>query len=293
MFSFKPLTLADIQFTEATEDALRKEPYLGRKLASLARDLFEARVSARVQQGQLLDYYTDRAGGYKEGTANALLPSKEALKNPETPAGVLLIAARNVCGPGMEVYEPDTFRLEFEHEKIEVPPVNYDKLFAAITLKIAPLFYSEVLTFQNTVLAFNDILSDPEVVMEAAPAQIAWGVYEAELILQEEMEHSPDFDYEPVIYTATTLHRAGFIATPPLLDFAQSELTKMNHKTELTEAKVREAWGKLNKSTLASHAFPDDALGVQLAKIAATHVYVEDRANAYRESLQNVRAAST
>lgn len=289
--NFKPPSVSELKFSEETEEALRKEPYLARKLATVARELHQLRLDSRTQQVELLPYYADREVGYKLGTASWLEASKKALVNEATPAGVLLVAAKNVLGPGVLTYEPDTIRTELEdREKLTVPAVNYDKLLAAITIRDVPAFYFEVLTFQNTVLAFNHEYLDPEVVVECSPAQISWGVYEAELILQEDGQSIPSFDNEPTIYTATVLHRAGFVAAPTLLAFAQAELDKLNSK-ELNVKDVRAAWDKLNKSTLASHTFEETPLGIQLAKLAAVELYVRELAEEYDKAIRTLRDA--
>lgn len=286
MFSAKPLSLSDLNFSPSTETALRKDPFLGRKLAGVARDLHQLRIDSRTQQAGLLDYYTDKTAGYKAGTAHWMAPAKAALESENTPAGVLLIAARNILGPGMAAWEPDTIRIELEeNEGLKIPAVNFDKLLAATTLTEVPAFYMEVLTFQNTVLAFNHQPVDAEVVQEASPEQIAWAVFEAELIRHENQLFEPEFDYEPCIYTAQVLHRAGMVLAPALLSFAQDCLDGLNTKDHVGLGEVRSAWEALPKESLASRTFTESPLDVQLAKLASVEVYVSENADGYTRAM--------
>lgn len=292
MYAVKPLGLSDLNFSSSTESALRKDPVLGRKLAAVARDLHALRMESRTQQAELLDYYSDKTASYKAGTASWMQPSKAALENERTPAGVVLVAARNILGPGMSAWEPDTIRIELEeNEKLTVPAVNFDKLFAAVTLTEVPAFYMEVLTFQNTVLAFNHEGANPDIVQEATPEQVAWGVFEAELIRHENQLFDPEFDYEPVLYTAQVLHRAGMVMAPPLLAFAQDALNDLNTKDHLGLDEVRAAWEKLPKESLATRTFTEDPLDVQLAKLASVELYASQNADDYTRAMGELSRA--
>ena len=286
--SYRPPTLGELTFSPSTESALRSDPQLGRKLAGLARDLHTLRLDNREKQAAFLDYYAgnDRTH-YKLGTSSWMAASRKLLEDSKTPAGVLLVAAKNVLGPAINTFEPDTIRMELEHEGVNVPAVNFDKLLASITLLDTPMFYMEVLTFSNTVLAFNDEPLDTEILHEASPAQIAWGVYEAEIMLHEHMMFEPIFDEEPRLYTAASLHRAGMILAPPLLKYAQEALDKLNKDSELKPETVRSAWEALPKGeSLTNRTFSEDPVDIQLAKLASVQVYVSERAEAYREAMR-------
>jgi hypothetical protein len=285
-FTYKAPSIDELKFSSDTEAALKKDPKLGREMALIAKGLHGLRASTRAKQSKLLDYYTDRESGYVEGTAAWMDKSRKALEDSSTPAGLVIIAARNILGPGFAAWEPDTVRATFEQEKVELPAVNYEKLFAAATLLEVPAFYIEVLTFQNTVQAFNGHVPDVEVVHESTPGEIAWAVFEAEIILHEHMMYTPDFDQEPEVYTAAVLHRAGFVLAPPLLGFAQAHLTKLNSKVGPTVEEVRTAWEKLLKEpSLTARTYSEDPLDVQLAKLAAVHVYLADHAESYAKAM--------
>lgn len=292
-FDLKPPAVEELAFADNVVDAMTENPVLGRKLASLARNLHQLRLDARDTQSILLPYYTDRGSGfYKAGTASFLADSRKALEDEETPAGALLVAARNVLGPGIGAWEPDTLHVELDsREKLNVPLVNYDKLLAGLTLLETPMFYFEANTFKNTGCAFNDVHFDPEVVEELSPAQLCWAVYEAELILQEHMLYEPDFDHEPITYTALSLHRSGFVLAPTILNFAQEALDKLNQSKGLKE-KVQEEWAKISKSPIPSRTFAETAVDAQLARLTACQLYLEERADKYQAALNNLTHAA-
>ena len=291
-FGYKPLKLSDLSFSDTTTEALRDDATLGRKLASVAKELHVLRESARDLRTSLVDYYAGEDAHYKLGAASWMEESKRLLADASTPTGVILVALKNLLGPGVEAYEPDTIRIELEdNEGVVIPPVNFDKIMAGITLLEVPAFYMEVLTFSNSIMSFNDEPIDTDVLQEASPAQVAWAVYEAELILQEHMMFEPSFDDEPVQYTATVLHRNGMVLAPKLLSFAQDALNKMNVGSSLKPEEVRNAWDALDKSALASRTFSETPLDIQLAKLAAVHLYVSDRTDAYQKALRSLSRA--
>ncbi len=282
----KPLELSELRFSGVTETALRKDPFVGQKIAGIAKGMHELRMASRIKQAELLDYYTDKLASYQEGTHAWLAASRTALEDPRSPAGVLLIAARNIFGPSMTAWEPDSVRIEIDNEKLNVPAVNYDKLFAAVTLLEVPAFYFEVATFTNTILAFNHEGVDVEIIQEPAPEHIAWGVYEAEIVRHENQLWEPSFDLEPIEFTAVVLHRAGFVLAPTILAFAQESLDRLNTGNHVDLAEVRAAWEKLPKGdALATRTFDENPLDIQLAKLASVEHYVSVLADEYTKAM--------
>ena len=81
------------------------------------------------------------------------------------------------------------------------------------------------------------------------------------------------------------MHREGLVLAPKELEFAQDLLDEMNCK-EVEEGKdcpamplnatTKKAWAALNKESLATHAFPEDREGVQLARLAAVELYLQE-----------------
>jgi len=170
--------------------------------------------------------------------------------------------------------------------------LNRDKIMAASTLTMIPAFWFEVNAFENTVMAFNNVLSDGEVLQEATPAQINWAVYEAEMLYgqADDVPEAPAFDREPMRYTAVVLHRAGFIVTPQLLSFAQKELDALSRNgAGANKAEVQDAWKRLQRVDLRKRPFSDSALDVQLGRLAAVQVYMLDRLVQYESDISRLR----
>jgi len=272
----------DITFSEELTSALLKNPVLGEKLATAAVKLHELRKESSRKQYELLTYYEERDAGYKTGAAAFFNQSKELIRRRDTPASILLLAVKNVLGPAVGAWEPDSIWHELDKENVKVPRVNRDKILAAFTLTEVPAFYWEVNTFMNTVMAFNNTVSNTSRIHEASPGEISWAVYEAEVVLHEHGQFEPEFDHEPITYTAEVCHRAGLILAPRMLTFCQEALDKRNcDGAKVDKEQVTAAWDKLVKTNLAGQKFPDSPLGVQLARLASVEVYLEEKVAKY------------
>jgi hypothetical protein len=218
--------------------------------------------------------------------------AEKLLQDEHTTATGCFRAAQVLCGDGFRAWEPESLWLTLDRKGVEVPLLNRDKLLAASTLTIVPAFWWEVSAFENTTMAFNNVLSDSRVLQEATPAQLSWAVYEAELLYgqQDDLEDTPSFDREPVIYAAVVLNRCGFVLAPTLLDFAQRELDKLNQDgAEVSKDTLEDAWSKLKKQDLRKREFTDSALDTQLSRLTATQLYVSDRAAKYEDDLGRLR----
>lgn len=210
------------------------------------------------------------------------------LRDPHTTATGCFRAAEAVCGNTFRSWEPDSLWLTLDRRGIDVPLVNRDKLLAAVTMSMVPAFWWEVNAFENTVMAFNNVVSNPEIMQEATPAQITWAVYEAELLYSqiEDMEDTPVFDREPTLYTAVVLHREGFLRPPDMLSFAQTALQSMNKNgTQVSINDLDTAWSKLRKMDLEGIKLGDTPLEIQLGRLAAVQLYVEERRKQYDDDL--------
>ena len=290
MLDQKPFS-HEIQFSENVLAACLHNKSLGLKLANCAAELHELRKACAKEQYDLLPYYETRDGGYKVGAASWFTKSKKLLEDESTPAGVALLALKNVLGPGVLAWEPDSIWVELEdRENLEIGLPMRDRLMAAITLIEVPAFYWEVNTFMNTTVAFNDYRSNVDRLHEPAPGELAWAVYEAELILHEHGQWEPDFDYEPKIFTAECLHRAGMVLAPQMLSFCQDVLDERNNDgTKTSKEQVTKAWDKQSKGKLTEVKFTETPLSVQLAKLAAVEVYVNERTDKYFAAFQALR----
>lgn len=212
---------------------------------------------------------------------------KEMLRNEATCAVACDLAAKQLLGD-YSAWEPESIWMELGNQGVELPDLNKSKILAALTLKFMPSFYWDGIVLEHTAMAFNDILSNPNILHEATPGQLSWATYEAEMIRTNYGESVPDFQHEPVAYTAVVLHRAGFVVAPEPLEFAQELLDKINLSSDNKEA-ITKAWKALDKETLKDHAFPETAVGVQLARLATVHIYLEDRKRQCAEDLAAFR----
>jgi|MudIll2142460700_1097286.scaffolds.fasta_scaffold00163_17 hypothetical protein len=252
------------------------------ELADLEQYLL--RVAAKVPRAKL--------AAQEEGDSEQQVVAAEMLRDQHTTATGCYRAVGVVCGPSFRAWEPESIWLTLERKGIDVSVLNRDKIMAASTLTMIPAFWFEVNAFENTVMAFNNVLSDGEVLQEATPAQINWAVYEAEMLYgqADDVPEAPAFDREPMRYTAVVLHRAGFIVTPQLLSFAQKELDALSRNgAGANKAEVQDAWKRLQRVDLRKRPFSDSALDVQLGRLAAVQVYMLDRLVQYESDISRLR----
>lgn len=212
-------------------------------------------------------------------------------------AAALYMAARILYGVDILHWEPETLWLTLEQDGIELAAQARSKLMAAITLQLNPAFYWDSLVFQQTVQAFNDENTNPESLQECHPAHMAWAVHEAGFIrgLDPHDHEVPEFDEDVQLYVAVCLKRDGFLALPKELDSEEMQVAldkQYPQETKNTRDEVREAWHKLPKTRLQHTEFAEDALGVQLAQLAACHVYVEEKSEALAVEIQDLKLVS-
>ena len=215
--------------------------------------------------------------------------AKEMLRSEATTATGCLRALTLLYGDEIRAWEPESIWLTLERANVDVPLVNRDKILATMTLLMMPAFWWEVHAFENTVCAFNDVQVNTEVLQEASPAQIAWAVYEAELLFtQSDINETPEFDHEPVVYTGTVLHRAGFLVAPQLLQFAQSTLDKLNGTgAPVTKQAVQDAWKKIEAQEAPT--LGDTPLDVQLGRLLGVKLYLQERLKVYEADTAKLR----
>jgi hypothetical protein len=230
---------------------------------------------------------------YLEKTASREVTARQLLLSGNAHATSLYMAARILYGMDILHWEPETLWLTLEHDGIELSAQSRSKLMAAITLQLNPAFYWDSIVFQHTVQTLNDEHTNPDALQECHPAHMAWAVHEAGFIrgLDPSDHEIPEFDEDVQLYVAVCLKRAGFLALPRELDTEEMQIAldkQYPRETKNTRDEVREAWNKLPKTRLQHTEFAEDALGVQLAQLAACSVYVEDRAEALATEIQSL-----
>jgi len=206
------------------------------------------------------------------------------------PAAALITAVRAIYKDAVLEWEPESLWLSLERDGFELHNPERDKIQAAITLIKKPSFYWDNLTFQRTVQALNDQPFNMDVIQEAHTAHMAWAVFEASVIrnLDPDEQTVPEFDEDVQQYAAVCMFREGLVLPPENLKFAEDSLDKLQpkeaHSTGLKK-EVSRAWGHLNKGKLEHTEFAEDAIGVQLARLASAYLYVKDRAAHLANSL--------
>lgn len=227
--------------------------------------------------------------GYKEGQFKLESLCKKVLLDENAFASAVYTAAVKLMGSEINAWEPESIWLTAEREwNLDIPQINRDKLLSVIALKIFPRFYWEVTSFENTILCFNNVQPNVELVQEASPEHLAWGVYEAELIVHLEDETTYLFDYEPRIYTAECLHRSGYILAPSSLEFAQEELDKRNKVDYKLKKEVSQVWNDITSSgtPLDEIEVDESPLGVQLSRLIVVQDYINKNLLAYNEIMR-------
>lgn len=207
---------------------------------------------------------------------------KEFLENENSFATTLLFALKQLLGDMCIAWEPESIWLELDDRGIDMPRINRDKFLAASSLEQSPAFYWDGIVFEKTTMAFNNILSDPEILQEATPAELSWAVFEAEKLRELDM----DFDNEPIGYTAVCLHRAGLQIAPEELAFAQEELERMNLAGKEMIEEIRTRWASIDKTDLTAIDLSESPIVTQVAQLAAIELYMQDRRKRYKKELE-------
>lgn len=210
---------------------------------------------------------------------------RDTMMNEDAAATAVFEAAKRLLGPGFLAWEPESIWLELKDHGVDMDQTNRDKLMAASTLIQTGGFYWDAAAFENTAMAFNDLPIAPDAIQEASPAQLAWTVFEAELLLHREYQEPGEFDYEPARYAAVSMNRAGHVVAPESLAFAQGELDKLNQGNLDLKDKIKQRWENLDKSNLIELELAETPLDTQIGYLAACHLYVEGRARQLQREL--------
>jgi hypothetical protein len=213
---------------------------------------------------------------------------RDTMMNEDATATAVFEAAKRLLGPGFLAWEPESIWLELKDHGVDMDQTNRDKLMAASTLIQTGGFYWDAAAFENTTMAFNDLPIAPDAIQEASPAQLAWAVFEAELLLHREYQEPGEFDYEPARYAAVSMNRAGHIVAPESLAFAQEELDKLNQGNLDLKDKIKQRWENLDKSNLTELELAETPLDTQIGYLAACHLYVEGRARQLQRELDSL-----
>lgn len=216
--------------------------------------------------------------------------AKQILGDELSPASLQLRALPVLFTDMVYAWEPESIWLGLADYKIDATPIQRDKIQAALTLAMNPAFYRDAGIFENTCLAFNDTPVFASLIQEATPAQMCWGCYEAELIAQRAGMIHLEFDYEPAEYAALSIYRSGLVLAPDLLTFCQDELDKLSRsdrkETENLKASVAHALAEVqSKPSVDDHELTESDIDIQVGRLLAIHLYIEDRVKNYNKFL--------
>lgn len=219
---------------------------------------------------------------YTVKTASNETVAREYLTTPEgRSATALLMAIRTLYSIEALYWEPETLWITMDKDGFDLSEEARDAVQAAISVIRNPSFFFDNLVFQRTTQAFNNELYDPESLQECNAAHMAWAVYEASLLrgMDPETQDVPEIDEDVQQYMAVCLQRGGFVCPPDQLSMVASNLLHLLAKGAEAQAKeVKKSWAHLDKEALQDRNFPEDPLGVQLAKLSACYLYVKERA---------------
>jgi len=214
--------------------------------------------------------------------------AKGILEDEDATATAVFLAAHQTLGNAFLAWEPESIWMEFEDKSVDLPFENRDKLMAVMTIMMGDAFHWDALIFENTVEAFNNIPSAPDAIQEASPGEIAWGVFEAELLAQY-AGYVGEYDYEPARYTALSMHRDGLAVAPELLTFAQEALDGFNNNeaADLKESTMSR-WNKADKTKLESLKLEEAPEDIQMAYLASIHLYLGERAQRLQDEVEKL-----
>ncbi len=200
------------------------------------------------------------------------------LADDATTASVVCKAAEKVLGDGWLLWEPESIWKELKHQGVEVPLGNRQQLMAGRGLLVHGRFFYDGPVFDRTCAAFsNEVLAIDEL-DETLAMHLAWGVDEGKklcALFEHELE---PFDREVVTTCAAQLWEEGMVLAPDELSFAQQALDKEWH-VECCGLKdrVQKAWADLRGHSLREVPYPETPGGVQLARLAAIDVFLDER----------------
>ena len=161
------------------------------------------------------------------------------------------------------------------------------KIQSYLATSMNPIAVWEVNTFENIVLASNNVYPIPEITQDATPFELGWGLleladylYTQEIVLKHQKIKLGD---DILCYIAACLKENGWLIAPRPLDFAQEELDRINENTSL-KSKIMFEWGRIKGGDLQSTRIPiKDEVSVQLRRLRDFSIYLALKINSFRD----------
>jgi len=225
---------------------------------------------------------------WSKTACKALLLDEEAQLLP------VYTAARVLLGPEIAAWEPESIWLEFKDKTgKDMPPLNREKLLAAIAMLLNPVFFWDHRAFQNIVMVANGEPSQPDTLQEPTPAELLWGVEVGKAIWESSHDTLPLWWGDEIQrFTAVILFRNGLQVAPAPLAWCQDHLdTLFRNSQGPSMSKLETAWGEINQSTLIDHKFEENPVDVQLHALAVMFLYAQSQATKTANQLKKIRAS--
>jgi len=166
-------------------------------------------------------------------------------------------------------WEPETLRMEIPRTW-GVHPIEevFEKIMALQTFLRTDLFWDDVIAFENIVLAFNDLFVDPDLVQQALPREIAFGV-----VVANRLNTKSDFVQDIVEYIRASHREEGILVYHPELKMFQPEYSDDFRKGIAARVQELMAVG----SQVHEDMSEEDSVQVQFAKTMDCVLYVSDK----------------
>jgi hypothetical protein len=147
-------------------------------------------------------------------TFASLLLDEEAIATP------LLVGLLDEFGTEMLDWEPETLRLEIKNEwKVTPPQVNFDKIWALVTVLTTNSFYDSFEGFTHICNALSNTEASFDVYDPADVTEMAWAIAECTLLDPPDptgKDKSYQFNTEIIAYMQARLNTESF-SKPPLI----------------------------------------------------------------------------
>ena len=217
------------------------------------------------------------------------MSAEDLLRDDATVASAVCRAAWKLLGDAWRLWEPETIWLElYRKHKVDVPVGNRQQLMAGRNLLLTGRFFYDGLVFDRSCAAFSNEVLDIDGFDDTHALHLAWGVDEARKISELFEDPFLTFDRESTSVAALQLYEEGFVVAPPELSFAQEALNRLWPRTEEAKALRREVsslWGDVKAHSLTEIPFPETQKGVQLARLAAVELFLQERRAARSKQL--------
>jgi len=161
------------------------------------------------------------------------------------------------------------------------------KVQSYLATSMNPIVVWEVNTFENIVLASNNVYPIPEITQDATPFELGWGLleladylYTTDIVQKHQKIKWGD---DVLCYVAACLRENGWLIAPRPLEFAQEQLDKINQNTSL-KSKVLFEWGRIRGGDLQSVKIPiTDEISMQLRRLRDFSIYLSLKISSFRD----------